>query len=115
MTWPYINNFTEGASILQRFHPNFMEKIHLPYLLPHLYEHGVITDEEHDVLISRDRTHCEQINMLLTFIEKKDKVVLRRFVQALDDEKKHPGHQELAKMLTKAEGVIPLITIAMYS
>ena len=65
----------------------------------------MLTDEEHEVLVNSSSTHNEQILMLLSFIEKKDKMVFHSFLQVLKDEKKHPGHRELVEVLSKVKGI----------
>ena len=49
-------------------------------------------------------THKERILKLLSFVEKKNTIMYINFVQALEDETNHPGHQMLAEMLSRATG-----------
>ena len=100
----YIYNAEGEVTALQRFRPSLIQHIHLPYLLPHLSVHGVITDEEDEALKASQQTHMERIMMLLSFMEKRSESIFQSFLHALVDEKKHPGHQELVKILSKAKG-----------
>lgn len=80
------------------------EGVSLPDLIPHLNYHGVLTDEENDALLDSKVSHKERILKLLSFIEKKPSIMYHNFLQALEDDKNHAGHQVLAEMLRNASG-----------
>lgn len=97
----HVGNF---KYILKKYQPSLAEGISLPDLIPHLNYYDLLSDEENDVLLDSKLTHKERVLKLLSFIERKNTILYHSFLQALEDETKHPGHQQLAQMLRKATG-----------
>lgn len=97
----HLGNF---KYILKKYQPSLAEGISLPDLIPHLNYYHLLSDEENDVLLDGKLTHKERVLKLLSFIERKNTILYHSFLQALGDETKHPGHQQLARMLRKATG-----------
>lgn len=97
----HLGNF---KYILKKYQPSLAEGISLPDLIPHLNYYHLLSDEENDVLLDSKLTHKERVLKLLSFIERKNTILYHSFLQALEDETKHPGHQQLAQMLRKATG-----------
>ena len=100
-TYFHLGNF---KYILKKYQPSLAEGISLPDLIPHLNYYHLLSDEENDVLLYGKLTHKERVLKLLSFIERKNTILYHSFLQALEDETKHPGHQQLARMLRKATG-----------
>ena len=74
--------------------------IQLGYLLPHLRSRKLVTDLEFRQYSDERRTSDERNRALMRLIETKGgEKSFDLFVEALEAEKQHIGHEHLAKML----------------
>ena len=78
--------------------------IDLDSLVPHFYKNGVLTSRERYYFNNFFKSPTEKIHYLLQYIDGKGEDTVQKFLQALKEEKKHPRHIELCRLL-KQNGV----------
>ena len=114
VTYVYVYNFKMDAVARQVLQANQEEAaiyIQLDYLLPELRKRKLVNDSELLLLSDERRMPDEKNRALLRLIETKGgEKTFNLFVQALEAEKKHIGHEHLAKELRKAAINSGLIT-----
>ena len=97
----------DAAGIRQILQTNLEEAaiyIKLEYLLPELRKRKLVTDLEFRQLSDEKRICDEKNRSLLRLIETKGgEKSFDQFVQALEAEKQHTGHEHLAKEFKKAK------------
>ena len=83
--------------------------IQLDYLLPELRKRKLVTDLEFRQLSDERRMPDERNKALLRLIETKGgEKSFDLFLQALEAEKQHTGHEHLAKELRKAKAALKI-------
>ena len=93
--------------LLQTNQEEAMVCIHPYYLLPELRKQKLVTDLEFCQLSDADKTLEEKNKALLRAIEMKGgEKSFDLFVQALEAEKQHMGHEHLAKVLRDAKAAL---------
>ena len=81
--------------------------IQLDYLLPELRKRKLVTDLEFRQLSEEKRMSDEKNRALLRLIETKGgEKSFDLFIQALEAEKQHTGHEHLAKELRRAKAAL---------
>ena len=93
--------------VLQTNQEEAVTCIQLDYLLPELRKRKLVTDLEFRLLSDEKRMSDEKNRALLRLIETNGgEKSFDLFVQALEAEKQHTGHEHLAKELRKAKAAI---------
>ena len=90
---------SEWSQCLKEHHCRIIEYLDVNTLLPHLWEKGLITPNERDMLDSMQSTPRKQARYLLRILPGKGKLGFKRFLECLREEKYHLGHEDLIKCL----------------
>ena len=90
---------SEWSQCLKEHHCKIIEYLDVNTLLPHLWEKGLLTPNERDILDSMHTTPRKQARYFLKILPGKGKHGFKRFLECLRDEKYHLGHEDLVKCL----------------
>ena len=90
---------SEWSQSLKEHHCKIIEYLDVNTLLPHLWEKGLLTPNERDMLDSMHTTPRKQARYLLRILPGKGKRGFKLFLESLRDEKYHLGHEDLVKCL----------------
>ena len=110
MTPPGVSELFQMDSGVRQILQSIQEEaicIQLDYLLPELRKRRLVTDSEYRKLSDDRRIPDEKNKLLLRLIETKGgERSFDVFVQALEAEKQHTGHEHLAKVLKEAKSAL---------
>ena len=88
------------AAVTKKFRPGLLD---LNTLVPILHNHNLLTRADNDYLMNSLITPPERANQLVySILPSKGPRAFTLFVECLQKEKEHLGHQELVKMITSA-------------
>lgn len=90
---------SEWSQCLKEHHCRIIEYLDVNTLLPHLWEKGLLTPNERDMLDSMHTTPRKQARYLMRILPGKGKLGFKRFLECLHEEKYHLGHEDLIKCL----------------
>ena len=93
-----------SMDIIYQLYPQMVKYINLDSLVPHIYKNGVLTSREWYYFNNFFKSPTEKIHYLLQYIDGKGEDTVQKFLQALKEEKIHPGHIELCRLL-KQNGI----------
>lgn len=105
--WPVFKMETGVRQVLQTNQEEAAICIQLDYLLPELRRRKLVTDLEFRQLSDDKRMSDDKNKALLRLIETKGgEKSFDLFVQALEAERQHTGHEHLAKVLREAKAAL---------
>ena len=86
---------TASRKSVRQVHRKELDDINLSSLVPVMYTRNLITRDEMDMLLHRDKSHKAMIGKLLQILDTKGPLAYSIFVECLGEEKSHCTHKEL--------------------
>ena len=77
----------------------FVKGINLMELVPHMYQAGLLTDDERDYTSDNRHSHTERVMYLFRALDSKGPSAYSLFAESLADEHSHPAHSELHALI----------------
>lgn len=87
---------------LREHHVSIMQLVNLPTLVPLLRKYQLLPEKDLDrVSDAKHHGTIERTGFLLHSLYKKDQAAIDTFVRCLREDKDHPGHREVVKLLER--------------
>ena len=94
---------TRHDQILTDFAQVLKKTLNLTYLLPHLLQKRLVTAEEDELLRQQNRSTLDKNNEFLRILKTKGSTAFSKFLEALNEESQHLGHEDIYNKLSQAD------------